>query len=203
MKPTIYILGILFICFSCNTNIDEEQDSTKSTQNQETIIEPKTQELNVDKPVKTDSMSIKKYGQLILDNKVEPSDNEQTFRCLQNLVSKDENEREFYFHVYEVIAKKSDGALSEVIGGYLKASFELFPDFFLLKFKNLDKQGKKIFLDNLAFEFYASKPDYETFINECFAGIDKKLNDRSEDNLKLIQDIKNKVIKRAKEMDEK
>jgi hypothetical protein len=51
---------------------------------------------------------------------ITPTDNEQTLACLDSLQSKNTESRNFAFQVYKAVVKKSDGALTEVICGYIK-----------------------------------------------------------------------------------
>jgi hypothetical protein len=97
------------------------------------------------------------YGQAIIDNKIQPADNDETFACLDSIHSYHRfKTRQFFFKVYTVIAAKSDAALSEVIGGHLKDYLFHFPNECLTNYSTLGKAQKIAFIDFLAFEFYAS-----------------------------------------------
>jgi len=196
MKHTIYILAILVLFFSCSTKSNKKQNKT---------TEPQSQVIKADSPIKTsktDSISTKEFGQLIIDGKIKPSDNEATFRCLDKMLSKDTVERDFYFKVYKVISTQSDGALGEILGGYVKSLFEYSPDFCLDQYKLMDSVEKKDFVEQLAVEFYASGLDYKKDINEYFESVNKRLSNRTESNLKLLDHFKLQITKLAKDMNE-
>ena len=84
--------------------------------------------------------SIREYGQKIINNKIEPSDNSETFACLDSIDDDNPTTRKFFFQVYRVIARKSDSALSEVVGSYNKNYLQTFPAEALDNFKNLDSK---------------------------------------------------------------
>ena len=149
-----------------------------------------------------DSFNTFKYGQLIIDNKIQPSDNEETFACLDSLHTHNKfKTRQFFFKVYRTIAQKSDGALSEVIGGHLKEYLFNFPNECLENFRHLNNGEQTTFIDYLAYEFYASasSKNYIKEINIYFGNIQPSsfYIDSEEDN-KLLEYFKNSITKGAK-----
>lgn len=124
-------------------------------------------------PITATRSAIRLFGQSILDNKVQPSDNDNTFACLDSLDDDNQETRTFFFSVYRVIAKKSDGALGEVVGSYTKTYFQLFPEEAFNNYKQLDKTEQTLFINNIAYEFYASGSDYKQDIENYFSEIEK------------------------------
>lgn len=140
------------------------------------------------------------FAQGILDNTIQPSDNNETFACLDSLDDDNANTRQFYFQVYRVIAKKSDGALSEVVGSYTKSYMQLFPQEALNYYKTFDEKEKNLFIDNLAYEFYASGSDYEQDIQNYISEIEKICKECITDNIML--DIKKQITAKAAAMNQ-
>ncbi|POY38988.1 hypothetical protein C3K47_00360 [Solitalea longa] len=132
---------------------------------------------------------IRAFGQSILDGKVKPADNNETFACLDSLKSENENTREFFFEVYRVIAQKSDGALGEVVGGYTKAYLQSYPKECIDNFHQMSEQEQSLFIDNLAYEFYASVEDYHNDIDYYFNGLIHTCNQCSANDKKTLENI--------------
>lgn len=86
------------------------------------------------------------------------TDNKATEELLNKITSNDIPNREaiFYFYVFNQICLKSDGALSEILGGYCMTLMLMNPKFTLLYFKKNSKVEKK----------YAELMGYELFFKE-------------------------------------
>ena len=158
IKLNAFILIILLTASCKSSTPDEEKISMKDT----TVS-----------TISTTQSTIRLFGQSILDNKVQPSDNENTFACLDSLDDDNQETRTFFFKVYRAIAKKSDGALGEVVGGYTKSYFQLFPEEAFNHYKQFDKTEQTLFINNIAYEFYASGSDYKQDIENYFSEIEK------------------------------
>ncbi len=126
----------------------------------------------------------------------------ETFKCLEKLMSESEEEREFYFKVYRKISLQADGALSEILGGYIKTFFELYPDFCINQYSTFNKNEKNILIDNIAYEFYASGSEYQTDIDAYFKRAFEKLKINSYDSEAILNEIKSKVTNKVAELDE-
>jgi hypothetical protein len=186
MKNLIIILILFTLISSCIGKRIQEKKQVSNVQNYDT----------------TDSISPKVYGQLILDGKIIPSDNLATNACLEELFTEDQTDKEFFFKVYRKISANADGALSEMIGGITKSFFELNPDFCLEKFKSFEPKEKDSFIENIAYEFYASGIDYENDINEYIEKAEKKLENKNHSNLESLIEIKKQLIYKSKKMNE-
>jgi len=141
------------------------------------------------------------FGQAIIDGKIQPTDDNETFACLDSLSSLNQSTRKFFFEVYRVIAQKADGALAEVVGAYLQFYFKAFPQEALYNFKRLDKAEQTLFINNLAYEFYFSENDYKTEIDSYFDSIYKICKECKTDD-KLLEFIKNRIVETVAEMNE-
>ncbi|MFC3811140.1 hypothetical protein [Lacihabitans lacunae] len=193
MKKHILILILTTFLISCNVKGNQERILISNDSNS------KTESLN---QTKADSISSKEYGQLILNGKVKPTDNEATYNCLLELIAENQNDLDFYFSVYRKISENADGALSEMICGIIKTFFELNPDFCIEKLKSFELKEKDSFLEYIAYEFYASGIDYETDINEYIERAEMKLIDKSLSNLETLEEVKGQLIIKAKQMNE-
>jgi hypothetical protein len=145
--------------------------------------------------------SVRIHGQKILDDKAQPTDDDLTFACLSNILSEDIATRAFYFKVYRVIAKKADGALAEGITGFTKTYFELYPAEAVDYFKQFDKDEQERFIDNIAYEFYASGDDFKDDVEDYFSNIAKHCGTCTTDNPSIAY-IKKRLIEKAKKMAE-
>ena len=184
----INILAIIVLTY-CGRNNSSNVD-----------IEKKEDTINL-KVSETQISDIRAFGQGIIDGKIQPSDNNETFACLDSINNPNPTTRKFFFEVYRIIARYADGALNEVIGGYLQPYLQTFTKEALDNFKKLDKKEKEIFIDNLAYEFSMSDNDFKSEIDSYFTGISKtckdcKTYDRS------LQFIKKGIMESVKKMKE-
>jgi hypothetical protein len=158
IKTNTFLVILVLLC-ACSSSKKDSANEIPSDTTKTTIA-------------KTPS-AIRLFGQGILDNKVQPSDNDNTFACLDSLDDDNQETRAFFFSVYRVIAKKSDGALGEVVGSYTKTYFQLFPEEAFNHYKQFDKAEQELFINNIAYEFYASGTDYVQDIENYFTEIGK------------------------------
>ena len=193
MKKHILILILTTLLISCSVKGNQERILISNDSNS------KTETLN---QTKSDSISSKEYGQLILNGEVKPSDNEATYNCLLELIAENQNDLDFYFSVYRKVSGHADGALSEMISGIIKTFFELNPDFCIEKLKSFESKEKDSFIEYIAYEFYASGIDYDTEINEYVERAEKRLIDRSQANLDTLKEIKGQLKAKTKRMNE-
>ena len=142
-----------------------------------------------------ESIRIKNYAQMILDNKIQPSDNDETFECIDQLYIENQNDLDFYFEVFRVIVDKSDGALSEVIGLHIMSLLKLYPDFFISKYSEFEPSEKMKYIDQISFEFYYSDDNYKTEINNFFEKVTNHLVSKSKNQIEILAEIRSTVLK--------
>lgn len=175
MRTRILICFII-ICLSCS-----QRDKKTSTQTFDKTV-------NSDTTKSLDTLHL--FASQILTDKIKASDNELTFRCLDSLLSKNQDTRNFYFKVFLKISSQADGSLAEAIGSYSKSYFQLFPFEYLAKTKNLSMTEKSRLTEYIAYEFYASGQDYVTDLDIFFTTISKKCPDCNKEQIgKIRQDI--------------
>lgn len=188
-KFPIYLLTLLLWTSCGETKVNEEAASNLTSNTSSIDQEPKNEK--VKKEIK--HSSIRDYGQKIIDNEIQPSDNIETFACLDSIDDDNTNTRKFFFQVYRVIAKKSDGALGEVVGSYTKSYLQIFPIEALYNFKNLPSTEQNLFINNLAFEFYASGTDYNADIDNYFNSVYSSCEECNAES-EILEEIKNDLI---------
>lgn len=194
MKKRLRILFLVqFIFFSCYPKTTKKNELGSSIC---TKISSYSDQTNISIiKIKIDSTKIKKYAQGILDNRIEPSDNNETFECINQLFAEKEKDLNFYFEVFRVIAKKSDGALSEVIGQYVVKFLKFDPDFFIEKYSKFDTDEKNRFIGFIAYEFYAPETDYKAKMDLFFSGINNEIKSQSDSEMKILTEMKKSVTK--------
>ena len=148
--------------------------------------------------LKSNTTEIRKYAELILANEIYPSDDDETFECIKELFTNDKDDLEFYFKVFRVIVKKSDGALAEAIGLEIMNFIKFNPDFFLEQYSNFDLDEKNNFIGHIAYEFYFSEPDHNAEINQYFDKVNSRIKLKTESKTKQLDTIK-ELTKKATE----
>jgi hypothetical protein len=143
--------------------------------------------------------STKEIGQMILDNKVQPIDNDATFRVMDSLLSESPEDRKFYFNVFVKILEKADGALSEAVGQPALQYVENYTTEFMDLSAKLSKEQFGSWASFVGWEILLSSQgdplkDGEEFINKlnsnCEA-LDNKDKSRLEIfNLTILTSIK-------------
>ncbi len=133
--------------------------------------------------------STKLFAQAILDDKVNPSDDDCTFDCLDRITSKNIEERKYYFEVLKVILIKSDGALSEVVGAYLLKYINKYPNEAIRNYYTLDTILKDRFIGFISYElsFEENTGNSKEFIDLYFRKIAKKINSEELDKFELFK----------------
>ncbi len=144
MKEIIILsIGLLFF-------INCDHTASKTNQNNDSIDTIK----RVENIIKIDTNDTREFADKLLKDLDRPSDNQQTFACMDSLVSNKIKTRDFYWQVFQVILTKSDGALSEVVGVYLIAYLEKYPLEFTQRYKKLDKKLQSKCVHYTASELY-------------------------------------------------
>lgn len=189
MKTHIINILAILILTSCGSNNTSKVDKEKKED---------TSNLKVSK---TQILDIRAFGQGIIEGKIRPSDNNETFACLDSINNPNPSTRKFFFEVYRIIARNADGALSEVIGEYLQPYLKTFTKEALDNFKKLDKKEQDIFIDYLAYEFSISDNDFKPEIDSYFTDISKTCKDCKTYD-KSLQFIKKGIMESAEKMKE-
>ena len=146
MKNLLIILSIFLTCCSSipEENLKVVKDSIQVVRPNDKEIQKTTEDtlrLPFHKSYYSD-ISLKEFGQLLLIDSVRPMDNEITFRLMDSITSKSKETRDYYYPIFQHITNLSDGALSEVIGGYAMDYAEKYPDEFYDRYTCCDSSSK-------------------------------------------------------------
>jgi uncharacterized membrane-anchored protein YjiN (DUF445 family) len=196
MKKLLQILFLVqFTFLSCNSRTEKKTELKKPTitENLSSVNQIKVSQTEKEKEAKIDTAKIKKYAQQILENKIYPSDDDETFGCMNQLFTENQKDLNLYFNVFRVIVKKSDGALSEVVGQYILNFLKSNPDFFIKQYSEFDSEEKNRFTGFMAYEFYFSETDYKAEIDEFFTKVSNGI--KSESETRILTEIKESVKK--------
>lgn len=103
------------------------------------------------------------------------TDNKSTEELLNKITSNNNSNKEtiFYFYVFNQICLKSDGALSEILGGYCMKFMLINPKFTLMYFKKYPKVEKK-YAELMGSELYF-KEDGTSDIEYNYKGFKKAI----------------------------
>jgi hypothetical protein len=197
MKTFKILLLVQLILISCKT--EKKDKSNLIEQNQiESLKENSTESKSIDNEfndiLKIDSIRIKNYAQMILENKIQPTDDEQTFECINQMFTENEKDLNFYFKVFRVILKKSDGALSESIGGFAMSFLKYNPDFFIENFSSFENAEKERFVGFIAYEIYFEN-DSKTEVDNYISKVENRLIDKSDLKIGILMEIKKSLVK--------
>lgn len=108
------------------------------------------------------NLPLRNVATLILLDSITPSDNDITFKCMDSMLNKQTEIRDFYFPVFLKIMSKSDGALSEAVCGYAKSYVEQYTTEFTNRYKLLSPPQIEKWAGFVGFELsfdYESKKD--------------------------------------------
>jgi hypothetical protein len=153
IKTTILLL-ILIGCKNKSVVINQNNHSINTSNKDEITIKIDTKE----------------FANNVLKGLKRPSDDSLTFACMDSLTSNNPQTRDFYWQVFQVILDKSDGALSEAVGGYLIGYLEKYPREFAKKYTNLNEKRRDKCIHFVSSEYYLSvETDGE--VNENFKKI--------------------------------
>jgi hypothetical protein len=101
----------------------------------------------------------KEFGRMILEDKVQPTDNIATFNIMDSLLSKNINDRQFYIKVFLHILDKADGALAEAMGLPATNYVEMYPIEFAQLSANISDDQLDSWGSYIGYEIYLSGQD--------------------------------------------
>ncbi len=147
--------------------------------------------------------SPKEIGQMILDNKIQPTDNDVTSRVMDSLLSKNADDRKFYFKVFIKILENADGALAEMVGTPAMKYVENYTSEFLDLSAGISKENFDSWASFVGWEILLSSNDDPVKDGELFT--EKLLSDcpelieKDRQRLKSFNDIIMKSIRENQE----
>jgi len=114
-----------------------------------------------DKKPSKNNIHIKSYGQKILDGKVKPTEDKQTFQIMDSLLAIYSQDADFYFNVFNKILQTSDGALSEHVSTLASKYYLDFTNRFLPRTKKLDTTNLNTWFYMIAYDLHMKNNDGE------------------------------------------
>ena len=201
---------LLLVLLACNsqknerTSKDEENKSTPIENTNETQSSKTWDTLNnPHHPSYLADKSPKEIGQMILDNKIQPTDNDVTFRVMDSLLSKNVDDRKFYFKVFVKILDKADGALAEMVGTPAMKYIERYTSEFMDLSTNLSKDNFNSWAAFVGWEILLSSnddpiKDGELFVEKLMSNC-PDLNDKDKQRLESFNKIIMKSIQNNQE----
>jgi hypothetical protein len=168
-KLLIIVLG--FVLISCNSSVKEnvsQLDSSK-TKTIDSLRDPNATYYLFD-------INPKQFGELILKDSIQPSDNMSTFRVMDSINAKSLKDRKFFIKVYEKIMYKADGALAEAVGSPAWKYTEEHTIEFMEYSKNLSKEDLMRWSSFIGYEIGANMSTMgETIQEDYFGKYQKKM----------------------------
>jgi len=139
----------------------EKTSKNQQSENGDTVNNPHHPSWLADK-------SPKEIGQMILDNKIQPTDNDVTFMVMDSLLSKNADDRKFYFKVFIKILENADGALAEMVGTPAMKYAENYTSEFLDLSANISKENFNSWASVVGWEILLSSNDDPVKDGELF-----------------------------------
>lgn len=163
---TPFFLVIFLVLFSaCEEKVKTVPEKEQQPKVSKDTVSPKVN--SHEKNIEKNTFDVEKYAEKILENKVYPSDNDETFNYLDTFLKFNSDELDLHFKVFRVIVQKSGGALAEVMGQYIFSFIKRRPNYFLKEYATFNKKEQKQWIHHLAYEFYFNE-DSVTVIEDEF-----------------------------------
>jgi hypothetical protein len=192
MKLFIYTFPVLLLLSGCQ---DKPAIAKPPASVVDTLPTPKTTPETMAPP---DSATIRAFAEKVLNGSEKVTDNQLTSACMGQIFSDDPATRDYYWKVFEIILRDSDGALSESVDGTMVNYLEEFPDEFARRYTLLTKQLQSACVMHAAFESYMdekSEQDIKVYYKDLMKGCGVAQK-------KILDGFCKKVIVEAKRMAE-
>lgn len=151
--------------------------------------------------VKTDS--VRAHAQAIIDGTANPGDDNLTFAVLDSICSANKDTRAFYLKAFRKTLLLSDGALSEMMGLFIKQYIEKVPAEAALNYKNFTAKEQAVFTYFLAFELWADwpYPYYKTKVPLYFKTVGKSIPATDTEAMRVFRLIESETMKGIERLD--
>lgn len=113
-------------------------------------------------------LPLRQVAKLILNDSVTPTDNDITFKCMDSMLNKNAETRDYFFPVFMKILEQADGALAEVVGSYVIQYVEHYSYEFFSRCEHLNTNQ---------FETLASAAGNELYFEDDNVNYTKKWGD--------------------------
>jgi hypothetical protein len=173
-----FIIPILLLTLlACNSpgkvkiqNASEVSTISEERDNKKQISGPNDTLNDPDNPYYMTNKDPKEFGRMILEEKVQPSDNIATFNIMDSLLSENVDDRQFYIKVFLKILDKADGALAEAIGLPAMNYVEKYPVEFAQLATNISDDQLDSWGSYIGYEIYLSSQDDPISDGEVYVG---------------------------------
>ena len=205
------VLPILFLTLlACNgpskvknQNAKEVSSIAEERSNSKQILGPYDTLNDPNHPYYLTNKDPKEFGRMILEDKVQPSDNLATFNVMDSLLSTNVDDRQFYLKVFFNILDKADRALAEAIGLPAMNYIEKYPIEFAQLTTNISDDQLNYLGSYIGYEIYLSSQDDpvkdgEVFVEKLRSNC-QFLNAKEKTRLEKFNDI---IIKSIQENNE-
>ena len=175
IKAVVFVI-MLSSCSSKTETTASGFDSSRDVNNTPVV----TKNISISNPeikpeINTNSLSANEIGEMILDGRLQPSDNNFTHRMIDSLNAIDKPSRKFYFKVFNKIMNYADGALSESIGNYALTYVMQNPEEFISNINNLEAERFDTWATQIGLELFLSANEPQenynhftsTFLKNC------------------------------------
>jgi hypothetical protein len=142
----------------------------------------------------------KTFAAQLLSGKMRAMDDEETFNCLDSLVSKDSATRGYYGKVFRVILGEADGALAESMGGYAISYMKEYPAEAIENYNEMRKEEQEHLLEFVAFEFYTMGNDCRKEVDAFSKEIEQNCSACSPETIQTAALVSDRIRVRAKNM---
>src|SRR5207253_2430694 len=125
---------------------------------------------------------------------------DETFGCLDSLVSNDPATRAYYGKVFRVILRQADGALAESVGGYAISYMKEYPAEAIENYKEMKNEEQEHLLEFVAFEFYTMGNDYRKEVDSFSKEIEQNCSACSPETIHIAALVSDRIRVKAKKM---
>lgn len=183
MKNIILITFLLILCTVNCKAASQQKDSNKSTYWEDLT---KVEQESILHSPQIDKNAIKYYH-----GSLKATDNQSTENLLNKIISEKNSTKEtiFYFYILNQICLKSDGALSEILGGYCM-KFLLRNPALVLRYFQRNKKVEKIYGEFIGSELYFKEEgtsDIEYNYKDFKRIVEAKINGNKEFKKTLVE----------------
>ena len=188
-----YLCCFLILLSSCGINSHQDNPTKRSASNFnnlnieiDSLRDPKHASYLSDLP-------LRQVATYFLNDSITPTDNTITFNCLDSLLNDNAETRSFYFPVYLKILERADGALAEVVGGYVIQYIERYPSEFFTRCIDLNSSQFELLCSAAGSDLYF-EDDNVNYTQKWGNLLISNCLDCSPKQLELIQKFKTLVL---------
>jgi hypothetical protein len=139
-------------------------------------------------------LPIKKTGELILTDSIQPSDNYITFSLMDTISGCKKNDLNFYLQVFEKILYYADAALAEAVGLYTWNFIKKRPDEFINHIDTLNNEQIMKWADYTFYEMYFAYSQEELKI-KCQELVNKLKKVKSTKSVSCFEkELNNRIV---------